>query len=491
MRRLEGRGQVEPGPSRFAIPHTALTAAIVTLVALASAVSRFLFGTVLSDAADVGGVVVVTGLITAGMFLVWGSGGWASVSPRFRILATGAGAVLALGVPILLQVNQHSDAPSGTVVVFWTAVVPGTLVLIAGSRRGWRSALWSLALALIAASGAAGVLANWERPSSFTLLNRYVTEQIGLGIAAVIWVAALFLVAWIGRRGAERHVFTWVGVGAVVGSVLALFLDGGSGWSRFGDPAVLMYGASFALLTFVVAWWLVRGDASAVFAGLILVPSALSLLVLVEAAVGSLGPEPILRTPVLWASVVVAAVVSLTFLRAPITLSAASPGTVKSTIGFWLALGALACAAVGLLTPALNVEVQGRLADFSRFGVEFQMRGFETVGGWLALGVALVAVALVISRSGRGMFSLCAVLVVIVLAAWLVVGASPLHTWMAWIPADVQQDYGTEFASIVFRRLARPWQLAGVSLALVTCVWSLIVHKVTNPLATVKERDVS
>lgn len=491
IRRLEGRGQVEPGPSRFAVPHATFTTVAVTLVMLASAVSRFLFGTVLSDTADVGGSVVVAGVATAGMFLVWGAGGGERVSLRMRVLAVGAGAVLALGVPLLLQVNQHSDAPSGTVVVFWTTVVPGALVFIAGSRRGWRSLVWSASLALVAASGAAGVLANWERPSSFTLLNRYVTEQAGLGVAAAMWVAALFLIARLGHKGAERGVFTWVGIGALGGSVLALVLTDGSGWMRFGDPAVLMYGASFALLTFVAAWWLQRGDASIPFAGLILVPTALSLLVLVEAAVGSLGPEPILRTPVLWASVVVVAVVTLASRPVPGTLSVASTGSVASIGGRWLALSALACAAVGLLAPALDVAVQGRLADFSGFGVEFQMRGFETVGGWLAFGVSLLAVALVNSRPGRGTFSLCVALMAIVLAAWFVVGASPLHTWVAWIPADVQQDYGTEFASIVFNKLARVWQLAGMVLAFVMCVWTLVVHRVTSSLATVKGRDVS
>jgi len=49
--------------------------------------------------------------------------------------------------------------------------------------------------------------------------------------------------------------------------------------------------------------------------------------------------------------------------------------------------------------------------------------------------------------------------------AWWIVGRTPLHTWVTWIPPDVQQDYGTEYASIVFEPLTVAWQTVAVGVA--------------------------
>lgn len=489
-RRLEGRGQGNPGPSRFAARPLGGAGLTIALVVLSGAIARFLFGTVLSDSSGAHGAAVATGLVTGVALLAQGIGGRGGLSVLARFGALIAGGALSVLSPVILQLNQHSDAPAGSVVAFWTVLIPAMLLLVLGARGGWRTRLWSLAIALIAVTGGAGVLANWERPSSFTLLNRYVAEQLALGGASFLWVASVLALTWIARGSSSRPMLLWAGIGAIGASAGALAVSGGSTIVELGDPVVWLYAAGFSAVSLATVWWLGRGDASAPFTGLALVPTALTFMVFVESATGTLGPEPILRVPVMWGSLTALAAAALAMQRAGRGIGA-SPADAGARPATSFALGVAACAAIGMLTPALDVEVQGRLADFSRFAAQFEMRGFESVGGWLAVGIALLALAVAGSNLQRRVAAASLVLGMLVAATWYFVGATPLHTWVSWIPPDVQQDYGTEFATISFTPLARTWQLAAVLLSVLSLAWSAFARRIADPSVRLEERDVS
>jgi hypothetical protein len=103
------------------------------------------------------------------------------------------------------------------------------------------------------------------------------------------------------------------------------------------------------------------------------------------------------------------------------------------------------------------------------------MAGFEVLGGWIALGIAVTAVAL--AAAGRQRLRDLPPLLALGAAAvpaWLSLRFIPLHTWVSWIPPEVQQDYGTEYASIVFTEVQVPWQVASVALSVLACVLLVI-----------------
>ena len=462
-----GRGQVNPDPSHFPKRLRGGSSLAILVVMTVAAVSRFVFGTLLADSGDPVVTTAATALSTAIALVLAGSSSSAGASWKARHLASGTlGALVAAVVPYLWISHQHSDAPSGTLVLFWSAVVPGALLLVAGARARMRVRAVLGALSLAAVMGGAGVLGNWERPSSFSLLARHVPQQLWIGTASLMWVAGLVALAWLARSGSWHETAKWAGAGALVAGVASLVAGGdplGSAAALL-DPTVGAFALSSAVVTVAALLLAFRGPVTPAASGLLLAPSALSLLVLVEAAVGVLGPEPILRTPVMWSSaLVLAAHIAAYFAEEP-HVAAFRSHALRAVLAAAGALAAVAAAA-GLLAPALGVEVQGRMADASRFAAEFSMRGFETVGGWSALAVTALALAVALWRPGRRAAVSSAVVGLVGAGAWWIVGRTPLHTWVTWIPPDVQQDYGTEYASIVFEPLTVAWQTVAVGVA--------------------------
>jgi hypothetical protein len=111
--------------------------------------------------------------------------------------------------------------------------------------------------------------------------------------------------------------------------------------------------------------------------------------------------------------------------------------------------------------------VQGLRTDMAAFSARFAMLGFETIGGWLALAVALLLLVEWVGRSRPtlGRAAGIALVAVVATASWAALRYVPVHTWVPWIPAEVQQDYGTEYASIVFSPTATPLQVAALAAA--------------------------
>lgn len=500
-----------------------VSSAIAWLLLVWATSAQFVYQTAGVSQDEPAGVVAAGALVSAvALCAVFGIAKRAEIAaiPASRVaLATIGGFLSFAAAPYPVLVNRHSDAPSGAIVLFLTTALWG-LLLVAGSglidparRSGWGL---RVAAMLLATTGAAGVLANWERPSSFSLVVRFSAEQGAMALAGVIWAAGVLLVVRETRLGGTRVAATSAAVGVALGGLAALMAAGpasvaSSVGSGLGLSAAVAAAASAVLLLWVAA----NVSVAAAAAALALAPSALSLLTIVEQAVGALGPRPMLVPEVLWASVAALAAAALAAFSEVRTCSAAPADAsdedapdvgvsregralrILLSVGRILAAASAVAATVALVMPGVSVSVQGLRTDMSKFTAEFLMRGFETVGGWLALGIALVAVALLFARS-RPVASVSALAfagVVAAAAAWLSLRNIPLHTWVAWIPAEVQQDYGTEFARIQFTGISLPAQLSAIVTGLATvalAVWAALASARTDSSeATGREGDIA
>lgn len=469
----EGRGI--PGPplarGRVAAALPALAAAWALLAA--SAMGRFTLETVTVGRAQPYAVAGLSALASALLLALVHlpekpssrAGDRSDLGARMthpEVWTTAALSAIASGVaPALMLTARHSDAPAGSVVAFWWLALAGaTLAATSALGRGPRGT--RLAGTLTALVGAAGVLANLERPSSFSLFSRYVPEQLTIMFAAALWAASVALLAARARSRGWSLVAPAAVLGAAVAGAFLIALE----WDTLTTLPLAAWGAAaLAAVTVVLALSLSasRGPevaGTAVLAG----PAMLLLLSELEALLGVRGPLPILLVPASWGVAVTGVGIAVTLWR---TKSGVGPVYARSSRGIALASGAalvgVLAAVGGLLAPGLDVAVRGTTAAGGRFAADFQMSGYETVGGWLVLAAAALALATVYGRT-RGASALTVPAAAIAALAWWNSGFTALHTWIPWIPAEVQQDYGTEYASLVFKGLPVPWQIAALVL---------------------------
>lgn len=462
--RTEGEGRTKSGlPRATTLSETGLSLVVWMMVAL-SASLRFVM-----DTASVGRfdarVVVGVSALTSGLLIAavhWPSRSNAAPTRRSPVITSVflalASAAAQAGLPLVVFAHRSSDAPAGSVVAFWTTAFLGVLLVAFGALRA-RDRFLRLAAALLLLFSAAGVLTNWERPSSFSLLVRYTGPQVYMAFAALAWVALVYwLAAQVERRGWAPSSLPIAAGSAFAG--MALLLGSAPGLSMLISPIILLSaGASAVVFLMVLSIGPGRG---AILAGTAIAaaPAAITLLTVLESAVGIMGPRPILVVPVLGAIAVGACAIAIALVDSP-RERVVPPGR----LALGLSMAAVLAATGGLLAPALGVAVRGGLSNGEVFAADFTMAGFETVAGWLAFAMALIV--LVSVRSGLGRWRAAGILgaLIVVAMAWTVLQPMPLHTWVTWIPPEVQQDYGTEFASLVFTPLSSAWQLIGLSLS--------------------------
>ena len=105
-----------------------------------------------------------------------------------------------------------------------------------------------------------------------------------------------------------------------------------------------------------------------------------------------------------------------------------------------------------------------------------------------------LALAYDVPRSGTLRRLLVAVtLVVAGLAAYPLVVATPLRTWNRWIPAEIQQAYGTEYARLSIVATPGVFHLASAALALAACLILVVLAarglRGPEPIHTVLEEN--
>ncbi|MCE5204258.1 MAG: hypothetical protein ABFC80_03225 [Coriobacteriales bacterium] len=431
------------------------------MLVLASAM-QFAFGTEALRTFS-GGTVVVVGGIAAfiGVIAVAGPAVKLTVrSPMAVVVPFVLGALALVAAPALVMFHRYSDAPSGSEVLFLTTAVWGGVLAVLTTRR-WRDAPPRLAIAVLGLSGAAAVVANWERPSSFSPFVRHTTEQVWMVVAGVLW--AVLWVRMARDRDAQESTRFAVSAaaGALVGAVV-LALGQRVGVSELAhaasSPGMWAFGLSVAAVSAATVTLVRTAGAEAVAGAYFLPASALTAVTFVEQATTPLGPQPVQVAPALAGSVVALAACVFAWPRPERAngpaLHPVHSATVVSVLGVVAAL-------VGMALPALEANVAGMRSSGAHFAASYVMRGYEVAGTWLALGLALCVLAQ--SMSGWRLQPGRAVALVAAFLAWPLVWSTPLHTLTRFIPYEVQVDLGSEFASISFDTLPIPATLVAVA----------------------------
>ena len=357
------------------------------------------------------------------------------------------GGLLAVaGAPACVAAMRLTDAPAGSSVVFWVSggwaaiAACGAAVLSLREHKAL-SAGWSLAGGMLALAGVAGVVADWERPSSFSPLVRFPSQEIGMLLGGVLLLAGGLLMVRAARSASLDGVLI---VAAAAASAACLVWWGVSGfadgWTAMAKEPLLAGVAAVAWGLVCSSWprVLTRWGPAPGAAALSAAPVLLSLLILLEQVVGVAGPQPLIVPGVIAGSLlVVAAIVALAHAggaerarRSAFAATSLVPGVL---------------AAMGLALPAVLVKVDV-VVKGGAFAGSWTMNGAESVAAWAA--VALAVLVMVAIADARPVWPVVAALAASVAWPWLV--DVPTHVWSSSLAPEIQQYYGTEYGTIAF-----------------------------------------
>lgn len=384
------------------------------------------------------------------------------------------GGVLAFWAAPLLALSQRlSDAPTGTETAFFTTSCWGLAVVVAGAvlTRRWSVSV-SIVGALASVVGSATLLASWERPSSFSPFVRFVQQQSLMAVAGVVFAVALVMLV---RQARERGWDEVLRQATVAPAALGLLLGAVSAvktpvaWGRLstslGALAVFSAIAVFGMLKAVR-----QGGVAYAGAAFLLVPAALTSLSVLERLTGMHGPDP-----VRWGSA--GAGIALAVAGAVLVLASAAATTRAVPVEYRpiLVRGAafagtinIACGVAALVVPAIRGEVTASVGE--GYHVRWSMYGIETAPGWFLLAASLLAATALFAAMKRltGLSLVSSAVAVVAGIGYFFTLDTPLHTFTTWIPDQVQQVYGTEYARLVFTPLSS--MVAPVALAVAALV---------------------
>ncbi|MDY0088503.1 MAG: hypothetical protein RBS78_08155 [Coriobacteriia bacterium] len=482
-----------PSPS---VPRTAdrgfnlATIAAAWLLLAAASAAHFVFETAVAPSVEDRGLVLAVALASTLLLLV--AGGWPrltdlrSLGIRHAAYALLAGMLGLAVAPALVTANRYSDAPAGAVVAFWTLAAWGLLLVAVSAWKARRSL--RVAGALVSLVGCMGILGSWERPSSFSLLVRFPREEIAFMIAGVAWAAFAFVTGSLAREHGARAVYALAGAGGLVGALAWGITATGWDLAALLPPASVLPAALTAGIMAVTTAHLVRkAGAHLPGAAMLAGPALITTLLVVEEATGTFGPRPVILTEAWWGAAVAIAGIAVVLTGSRLPAGQPPPHSVLSVVGTGLAIGSAGVALCALALPGVAVVVRGTTAAGATFTADFTLSAFRTVGGWLALAACALALAAWRELPGRVTAAVALAAGVIVSAAHRTLAFTPLHTWMPWIPAEVQHDYGTEYASIVFSEVSTTAQVVGIigaCLALgALLVWRSLSNRSANTVS--------
>lgn len=449
----------EGGPTvRRMIARTAMPAALAVAFAVHVGMAQYLTGRLHAAA-------LTTALALAALFagvLVAGRP-WAAVRampPRSRALACGGGLLAFAAAPGVVAAVRLTDAPAGAVTVFWIGGGWAALAALVFAGTAWRlrsslASLWSAIGAALVLAGCAGIVANWERPSSFSPLERFPLQEAAILAAGLLFLAGGLMLVRAARSGA-------LGGPLVCGAATATLAAGAwwsltglaDGWRSLAESPGEVVVAALAWAVVCVTWpILLRERGTARSAALLAAsPVLLSALVVAELAVGVAGPQPMIASGVLAGSLVLLSGMAALFEAGRPQALAWRTSTIT-----WLAIAPPALAAVALALPSIvaSAQVSGSGGSFSGSWV---LPGSESVAGWSALALSLVMPAAV--RSERPLLPVGAAIVAC--AGWPWLTSVPTHVLNGWLAPDIQQYYGTEYGSITFAPMTNVPAIAAV-----------------------------
>lgn len=447
-------------------------AALPLATALLGSAAVFVMSTVLSDrlpdTVTAGGAVALAFLLSLPLAGIPRVDALRSARRRDLALAAGGGVAAFWAAPLITLLFRLTDAPPGSEALFLSTTAWGLFTVlacfaVAAERPGFTAGAGALA----ATAGGAALLANWERPSSFSPFVRYPVSDVAILAAGLIFaLGALALAASARELGPRVVAFLGLGGAAAVGVLAAIpVLTASLGSLALEWPALLAL--AVATTAFAIGWLQTAHVAGTPRAAVALLgaPAAVTALTLAERATGRLGVDPVVWSGAFGGLAALAAgcfaVMAAEGLQASTAVGAPKPPRAVLP----LALAGTVAAAATLALPALSAVADGH--GEVPFSVKWEMLGLEAAVPWLVLSVAVLVTA-VLFDARRGAVRACWVpgliaAVVCALAVWPLLD-TPLRTWTLWIPAGVQQVYGTEYAR--FAVAAAPSPLLWVSLAL-------------------------
>lgn len=396
-----------------------------------------------------------------------------------------AGVLMLFLAPYLVVTNRYSDAPPGTELIFFAAVGWGAIAVGVGAwgllrRGGRRGALSALAGALAAVTGAAGILGSWERPSSFSPLIRYATEEMWMLVAGAAFIGGGVLLARasVGKVGRERSLLVAAGA-ALACAVLPTVVAPGSlaavgGLAEYGATVVL-WSAAWSLTVLLTTSMLAEARPIAVGGAFMIAPALLPLLSGVESVVGMAGPQPIV-----WGGVAGGSMVLFAGLARLARANSADPAHSTPAWLRWPALAFAVSALVGFAMPAMSAHISANRSGAAT-EMTWTLPGWETVGGWAALACALLLVAATLDDAPWVALAAFAAP-----AGYWLLGSTPYHVLTPLLSYDIQADLGTEYAAITFQALT-VWPaliaVVGASAGLVVVLSSRLLRRLRPPAA--------
>jgi len=418
-----------------------------------------------------------------------------SVTSRTEALVAGAAGILAwYAAPMLVLSQRATDAPSGTETLFFTTA--GTVLvvsIVAYAFRAERPTLTQYSGVALSVLGSAALLGNWERPSSFSPFLKFPMQEALILAAGALLALGLIL----GRRSARAFGLRsslWVGMAAATAVALVVALpDARAAFDAYTRlwPQLLLTGVALSTLATGFVGLSAQHGLVRSTAWLVVTPIALTGLTAIERLTGVFGPVPIV-----WAGAVGGSVLGLLGLlviqatgsRSPQAAEevygsdgiAAPPGPRATSTWGALTLGAIATGVslVALFLPAFSASVVGTTEAGASFEAAWDYAGVETVAGWLPLVVALIALSSVMDldrRIGEQAALTAAVSGLLAAALYPLVVTTPLHTWTRWIPAEIQQAYGTEYARLTLEVAPHIVRYAGLALSGLACATLIVI----------------
>jgi hypothetical protein len=378
-----------------------------------------------------------------------------ALDPRSRALACASGLALVLGPVAVLSSARMSDAPAGSVVVFWMAGGWALIAALFGATIAFRAggrvrAAMAAAGGLVVLAGVAGVVANWERPSSFSPLVRFPVQEVAILAGGALLIAgALALIRVAGERGLDGSLVLATATAAVAGS--AWWAVGGlsTGWSALAEQPVQVVLAAVAWGVVCVALPRVLRSNGPERSGALLgaAPLLLSALIWVEQLVGVAGPQPMIVPGVVAGGVTLGA--GFMALWAARGGRPAEGSRRRIIVAFALVPLVLAAEALTLSAVLAQVRASGPAGAFVG---SWTLLGWESVAGVTAFALAALLCALALAD--RPVWP--ALLGLAGCAVWPLALSTPMHVLTAWLPIGIEQYYGTEYASIDFTRVVSP-----------------------------------